>query len=277
MIESAEDLPVVTAGASALGMTLSEEQQRLFAAYAHLLLEWNERVNLLGPAAVRHLWSRHLLDALTLARVLPAGAAGDYLQVIDVGSGAGLPGIPLQIAFPQWQVTLLEATGKRARFLELAQRDLDLANLRVVAGRAEEVAHDRDYREAFDLCVARAVTHTPALVELTLPFVRVGGNAVLYKTLGGLSEELSAAEPARVLLGGAPPVVTPVSSGEDERYLVRYAKHSRTPASLPRQAGIPEHRPLSRVDAERIAAELAARREGPARRVRRARSPARRR
>lgn len=258
-----EDLLGLMEGAAALGIMLDQHQQRLFTAYAHLLLQWNERINLLGPAAARHLWSRHLLDALTLVPVVPGGARtiGEERAVIDLGSGAGLPGIPLRIAFPHWQITLLEATGKRARFLELARRELGLTNLEVVAGRAEEVAHDRDHREIYDLCVARAVTHGAALVELALPFVRVGGHAILYKTLAGLSDQLAAAEPARVVLGGAPPVVTPVGSGEDGRCLVRYTKQRRTPAALPRQAGVPEHRPLSRRDAERIVAEQAAKRE----------------
>jgi 16S rRNA (guanine527-N7)-methyltransferase len=272
------ELDDLVRGAQALGITLDEQQRGQFAAYTDLLLEWNERVNLLGPAAVRELWPRHLLDALTLVRALPVprDTMHELLTLIDVGSGAGLPGIPLQIAFPRWQVTLLEATGKRARFLELARQALGLDAMLVLVGRAEEVAHDRDHREAYDLCAARAVAHTAALVELTLPFVRVGGNAILYKTLAGLSDEVAAAEPARVALGSTPPLVTPVGTDADGRCLLRYAKQSRTPASLPRRAGVPEHRPLTAADVRRIAAEQAAARERRAR-ERRARRPPRRR
>ena len=107
----AEDLATLVAGARALGIALNPEQQARFVAYGDLLLEWNERINLLGPAAVQALWSRHLLDALTITAALPTALADTTRAqaVLDVGSGAGLPGIPLQIAFPAWQVTLLEA------------------------------------------------------------------------------------------------------------------------------------------------------------------------
>lgn len=266
--EPADNLEQLVQGAAALGITLSEGQQQAFTAYARLLLAWNERMNLLGPAAVQALWSRHLLDALTLVRALPPGHdwAGEPHSLIDVGSGAGLPGIPLHILFPHWQITLLEATGKRAQFLEHARQELELTNMLVVTGRAEDVAHDADHRAAYDLCVARAVTRTPALVELTVPFVVVGGYVVLYKTLSGLSEELQAAEPARVLLGAAPPAVAPVGTSDDGLCLVRYAKQRRTPKSLPRKAGMPEHRPLTQADAARLSEALRTEQERHSRR-----------
>jgi len=273
----AEDLATLVAGARALGIALGPEQQARFVAYSELLLEWNERINLLGPAAVLALWSRHLLDALTIIAALPVALADTTMAqaVLDVGSGAGLPGIPLQIAFPAWQVTLLEATGKRATFLELAAAELGLSNLQVLQGRAEDLARDGDYREAFDLCVARAVTNAAGLVELTLPFVAIGGSVILYKSLAGLGDELQAAETARVLLGAAAPSVVPLSGDLDGRCLVRYQKLGRTPSQLPRSTGVPERHPLTQADAVRIAAEQAMAKERRA--ARKAQRPRRRR
>jgi 16S rRNA (guanine527-N7)-methyltransferase len=273
MNEIQDSIDDLLAGTAVLGIALDGDQLARFRAYATLLVEWNERFNLLGPAAVRELWSRHLLDALTIVLALPHGAATDGMPrtLIDVGSGAGLPGIPLRILFPHWAVTLLDATSKKVRFLELVARELELDNVQAVTGRAEEVAHDREHREAYDICVARAVTHTAALVELTLPFVTMHGSAILYKGLNGLSEEVQAAEPARVILGAAAPAVIPVTAPLDSaRCLVRYVKQSRTPRQLPRRAGVPEQRPLTQADAARIRAEVAAearaRRERPRRR-----------
>lgn len=274
-----EDLAGLVEAVSRLGLALDADQRSRFEAYAALLLDWNERFNLVGPAAVRELWSRHLFDACTFVLALPPDlqALGEPLSLIDVGTGAGLPGIPLQILFPHWQVSLLEVTTKKLRFLEVAREELDLSNLLVVPGRAEDVAHDRDHREAYDLATARAVTHTAGLVELTLPFVVVGGHAILYRGLATLGDELQDAETARVVLGAAAPAVIPVSGGGDEgRCLVRYAKRSRTPAQLPRAAGLPEHRPLTLRDVQQIREQQEAarqrrleRRAGSGRRVRR--------
>jgi 16S rRNA (guanine527-N7)-methyltransferase len=161
----------------------------------------------------------------------------------------------LQITFPRWQVALLEATTKKIRFLEQAVHDLGLEHTRVVHGRAEDIAHDPEHRERYDLVTARAVTHASALVELTLPFVAVHGCAILYKGASALSDELQAAEAARVILGAAPPTVIPAGpAGGEGLCLVRYEKLSRTPSLLPRRAGIPEHQALRSADGARIRA-----------------------
>ena len=150
------------------------------------------------------------------------------------------------IAFPAWQVSLLEATGKRATFLELATAELELGNVQVLKGRAEDLAHEGDYREAFDLCVARAVTNAAGLVELTLPFVAVGGSVILYKSLAGLGDELQAAETARVLWGPVPiggtaqrrpgwPVPGPLSEAQPHPQPV--APRHRPPGAPPAHPG----------------------------------------
>ncbi len=244
------------AGLAALGVPATLQQRAALERYAGLLREWSGRFNLLGPAALQSLWSRHFLDAVTMVLALPGGVAAALAtpyHVLDVGTGAGLPGIPLQIMFPNWQVALLESTAKKVRFLQLAAGELALPRLEVLGGRAEDLAHEPEQREAYDICVARAVTQTAALVELTLPFVMVGGSAILYRGMATLSEDLHTAEPARVVLGAAPPVVAPVGVGAaDATCLVRYAKVVRTPRELPRRSGVPETTPLTAKDAARI-------------------------
>jgi 16S rRNA (guanine527-N7)-methyltransferase len=245
-----ENAPGLAQSAGALGIKLDAHQLEQFAAYAELLALWSQRFNLLGPSALSSLWSRHFVDALTIVRALPL-TDGVQASVIDVGSGAGIPGIPLRIAFPHLRMSLLEVTAKKARFLERAIHELALENTTVLHGRAEELAHDARYREAFDLCVARAVSRAAALLEVTLPFVARGGAAVLYKTRNVIGDELLAAEDARIALGAASPTVTPV---DDLRCLVRFNKIAHTPRSLPRGAGVPEMRPITSSDRATIEA-----------------------
>jgi 16S rRNA (guanine527-N7)-methyltransferase len=263
-MEDVEDSSaMLIAGAHALNVQIDEQALARFEHYVALLREWSTRINLLGPAALRELWRRHMLDALTLPPLLPAEALvpNTTFSLIDIGSGGGIPGIPLAILFPQWEVTLLEATGKKARFLETVADELGLQGLRVIAGRAEEAAYDREHREAYDFSTARAVTHAAALVELMLPFTAIRGAAFLYKGMQGLSEEIAAAEPARVMLGGGPPTILPVTSIPDAaRCLVRYVKITKTPSALPRRSGLPEQHPLTTADGARIRAEQEAKR-----------------
>ncbi len=258
-MEDIEDSPArLVAGAQALNVHIDDTALARFEHYVALLREWSTRINLLGPAALRELWQRHMLDALTLLPTLPAEALvpDAVFSLIDVGSGGGIPGIPLAILFPEWEVTLLEATGKKARFLETVAGELGLERLRVVVGRAEDAAHDREHREAYDFCTARAVAHSAALVELTLPFTAIRGAVYLYKGMQGLSDEIAAAEPARVILGGGPPTILPVTSIPDAaRCLVSYVKIAKTPSALPRRSGLPEQRPLTADDGARLRAE----------------------
>ncbi|MCL6626367.1 MAG: 16S rRNA (guanine(527)-N(7))-methyltransferase RsmG, partial [Alicyclobacillus shizuokensis] len=174
------------------------------------------------------------------AGVLPSGA-----RVIDVGSGGGLPGIPLAIVRPDARVTLLEATGKKAAFLERAVAALGLANARVIAARAEEVAHWPVEREAYDVATVRAVGHLAVVAELALPCVRVGGQVLAWK--GRLSdEELDAGNRAARILGGeiaaVDRLVLPWSGAQ--RTMVRIEKRRPTPDRYPRRPGLPEKRPL---------------------------------
>ena len=242
----AEGVGVLLEGCASLGIDVDDNQAATFEAYTELLLAWNRRFTQLGPRAAAKMWSRHCLDALTIVLALPSKPVERARTCLDVGSGAGIPGIPLAIAFPRWQVTLLEATAKKVRFLELARERLQLANVRVAGGRAQELAHDAIHRAAYDLCVARAVAPTASLLELTLPFVRWNGDVILCKGVKSLRDELDGAEVERRLLGASAPAVTwAVQAGSIGGCLVRYQKVAETPAALPRRQGSPAHQALT--------------------------------
>ena len=233
--------------AHALGVCLSDTAARQFAHYHAELVRWNRRANLtsiIGWEAVR---TRHFLDSLSAAAVLPA----DTLRsgaIIDIGSGAGFPGIPMKLAYPSMRVTLIEATTKKTAFLAHICAALDLQDTAILNGRAETLAHEPDLRERFDVALARAVADTSTLAELTLPFARVGGLVALHKK-GDIRAELDRAQCAIETLGGALREVKPVNIPglNDDRALVVLEKVMPTPAKYPRRPGIPAKRPLIRL------------------------------
>jgi 16S rRNA (guanine527-N7)-methyltransferase len=220
--------------------------------YRDLLLEANAALNLTSVREPEAVERRHIAESLAVVRALEeAGRLPTGARAIDVGSGGGVPGIPLAIARSDVAVTLLEATGKKAAFLDRAARELGLANVRVLARRAEEAAHDPDERERYDLAVARAVAPLATLAELTLPFVRLGGALVAVKG-SRADEEIAAATVALRRCGGGdvqslPLPVETSTAGTPEvprlRLLV-IAKVSPTPPDLPRRPGMPSKRPL---------------------------------
>jgi 16S rRNA (guanine527-N7)-methyltransferase len=228
-----------------LGISLTGAQIDQFETYYHELISWNEKVNLTSITDFEEVQIKHFLDSLTVAMALGSENFTRPLNIIDVGTGAGLPGLPLKIALPQIRLTLLEATAKKTRFLSHLITELGLQKVNIVTGRAEEVAHEPAYREAFDIVLARALAPLPALVELALPFCAVGGRLIAHKK-GNIREEIEQSKKAIETLGGAPSEVKPVELEglEDNRTLVIINKVKSSPAAYPRRPGIPVKRPI---------------------------------
>jgi len=239
-------------GATRLGLTLDKSQIDLFEAYYHELVDWNKRINLTAITGFEDVQTKHFLDSLTVTLAIklllnPRSApelAPSHLSVLDVGTGAGFPGVPLKIVLPNIGLTLLEATGKKALFLEHVTRVLGLADVKIVTARAEDAAHLKDQRGKHGLVVSRAVAALPALLELTLPFCRTGGIFVAQKLTAAKLEIDDATRAARQL-GGRFEQVVDISLPElADRCLIVYRKVSATPEKYPRSPGIPAKQPL---------------------------------
>jgi 16S rRNA (guanine527-N7)-methyltransferase len=218
----------------------SPPQIDLFAAYLAALIEWNGRMNLVAGSTLADPTRRHLLDSLALATALAAPPA----SLADVGSGAGLPGIPLAILWPQTQVTLIESIGKKADFLRHVAESLPLPNVQVLGERAEAAGQNRAYRERAEVVTARAVASLATLAELCLPLCRVGGRWLAPKG-PDVRAELQDSEEAVSILGaeleGVYDVLIP---DEPTRSLVVFHKRRPTPAGYPRPVGVPGKKPL---------------------------------
>jgi 16S rRNA (guanine527-N7)-methyltransferase len=232
-------------GAEKLGFHLSPEQLEQFETYYKELTDWNRKLNLTSITDYEEVQVKHFLDSLTVTLAIKQEDFSKRLSVIDVGSGAGLPGIPLKILLPAIRLTLLEATAKKAKFLEHLIEKLGLDDIEIVVGRAEEAAHKPQYREKFDLVLSRAVASLPTLVELTLPLCAVGGIVVAQKK-GGIVGEVEQSHKAIAMLGGKPRGVKAIELTEfsDRRCLVMIDKIQSTPREYPRRSGMPAKRPI---------------------------------
>jgi len=235
--------PDATKALANLGISLSPEAWAMMAAYVDRLLTVNRRMNLTAVRDVPAAWHRHVVDSLTLLPRLDAGP--DNTTLVDVGSGGGLPGIPLAIARPALGVCLVEATGKKAAFLTATVEAMGLANCRVVAARAETIGHDRSYRQQFDVATCRAVGSLRENVEYLLPLVRIGGRAVALMGPSATAD-LAAAAPAVSTLGGQDLVAKRAyPQGWDNGSVIVEARKIRpTPNDYPRVPGTPKRSPL---------------------------------
>jgi 16S rRNA (guanine527-N7)-methyltransferase len=226
-------------------LELDSEAIERFETYRRLMIEAAATFNLTNirdPAAINR---RHFLDALTQTALLQdRGLLPVGCRVIDVGSGAGLPGLPMKIARPDLDLSLLDSHAKRCEFLRRVIDALHLEGARVMEGRAEERGREPELREAFDLTVARAVAPLPVLVELTLPFLRIGGHLAATKGAGAERELLEAGRAIEELGGRQPEIVVLDTHGESESRLVLVKKARPTPEHYPRRTGIPAKRPL---------------------------------
>ena len=229
-------------GARQLALSLSTEQVKCFQSYYNELIDWNQRMNLTSIVDYDEVQVKHFLDSLTLALAfskLPE-------RVLDVGTGAGLPGMALKILYPGIELTLIDSVRKKASFLDHLIDTLGLDGVAVVAGRAEELAHEDRYRQHFDVVVSRGVARLATLLELTLPFCAVGGVVVAMKKKD-VDDELNEAEAAIGVLGGRLKSVMHLRLKElDDRALVIIDKVTDTPERYPRRSGIPQKRPLLR-------------------------------
>jgi 16S rRNA (guanine527-N7)-methyltransferase len=235
-------LDTLVEDASARGLHLDARQIAQFERYLALLTEWSQRMNLVGDVSPEVVQRRHFGESLALGLALrERELLRPDTRAIDIGAGAGFPGVPLKIAWPALRLTVMEATAKKARFLE-ALRDALEIELDVRAGRAETLGHDPELRERFDLVLARAVAPLRELVELALPFARVGGRLVTTK--GSRAEaEVAAAEGALQTLGGRAFLV-PFRVAGPPQSIVAVVKDRPTPAEYPRRPGAPRKRPL---------------------------------
>ena len=233
---------ILSRGAGELGITLSGAQLSQFDKFTSLLLEWNRKFNLTRITEPEEIAVKHYLDSLSLLAFIepPTGSA-----IIDIGTGAGFPAVPLKIARPDMRIAMLDSVRKKLAFLEAAVLALGLADVELIHGRAEDMGRIGVYREHYDFAVSRAVSKLNVLAELCIPFCRVGGRFAAYKG-PDVDEEISEAEKSLLALGGELEAVHRfvLPCSDTRRSLVLVKKIRQTPSRYPRKSGVPERTPL---------------------------------
>lgn len=229
-------------GLERLDINLSSQQLNQFLIFYEMLIEKNKVVNLTAITDFEEVVEKHFLDSLSLARNVNLNQS---IKILDLGTGAGFPGIPLKIAFPELNITLMDSLNKRVLFLQDVILELKLSGINAVHGRAEDMARKSEYRERFDVCVSRAVANLSSLSEYCLPFVKQGGIFVSYKS-GEIEEEISHAKRAIHVLGGEMKEVDKflIAGTDIWRSFVKIEKKKKTPRTYPRKAGTPTKSPL---------------------------------
>ncbi len=226
-----------------LGVELTDNMKRQFDIYYEMLTEWNNVMNLTGITEYEEVNEKHFIDSLSIVKVIDMSKID---KIIDIGTGAGFPGMPLKIAFPHLKVTLLDSLNKRIKFLDAVIDELKLEEIKTIHGRAEDYARKEQYRENYDLCVSRAVSNLSTLSEYCLPYVKKEGVFISYKS-GDIEEELLKSKKAIQILGGRVEDVVKFSLPETDihRSFVKIRKTSATKNKYPRKAGLPAKEPLS--------------------------------
>ena len=219
---------------------INDEQIKKFMNYMNLLLEWNEKINLTAITQPEEVKLKHFVDSLTVLKYI-----NDDDKVIDIGTGAGFPGIPLKIMKENTKITLLDSLNKRINFLNIVIETLNLRNIQAIHGRAEEIARNKLYREKYDVAISRAVANLSTLTEYMLPFVKVGGKCICMKG-ANVNEELERAQNAIKELGGEIERVDNfyLSDNDNERNIIVIKKVKETNPKYPRKAGTPSKEPL---------------------------------
>ena len=231
---------------ASINIELTDEQTQQFLLYADLLCEWNEKINLTTITDFPEVVIKHFVDSLMISQ--SSNVSRETLangKIIDVGTGAGFPGIPLKIIYPNAKITLLDSLNKRVTFLNQVISELHLKKITAIHGRAEELGRNPEHREHYELCVSRAVANLSTLSEYCLPFVRRGGYFVAYKS-GNIKEEVAEADKAVNVMGGKFTEIEmfQLPNTDIQRSLVPIRKTSPTPKKYPRKAGTPAKQPL---------------------------------
>jgi 16S rRNA (guanine527-N7)-methyltransferase len=240
-----DDESILIDGAQKMGINLHKEQVKKFSRYLELLVQWNQKINLTSLKAPQEIIIKHFLDSISCIKDINKYINIEGISIIDVGAGAGFPGIPIKIAYPSIRLSLLEARKKKTIFLEKVTGEMNFQQVKILNGRAETFGKDADHRERYDIAISRAVARLNVLSEYCLPLVRVGGLFIAQKGRSYKEETEKSLKTIQVLGGeliGVENVLIPFIN--QERYLLVIKKIKNTPSKYPRKEGLPQKRPL---------------------------------